>query len=153
MFENATVYSLTAESADINLKFSVALDAAVAVLGGEHTRESILSPTRLRRIVDARKLIMMYMLENTNVTTTRLGKLMKRDHATVIHNYRQARSLVASKDKEFINMYYVFKELIDQEFTEKKININYIGILCGRLEMLSDIVKRGQRIRYVAPNK
>ena len=139
--------------AEINSKFKASVEAACAVLGPEVTKEDLLKSSRLRKLVDARKLVIMYMLENTNITTTHLGKLLRRDHATVIHNYKAARSLVASKDREFINMYYVFKEIIEIEFQQEHFNINDIKILCGRMELLAQLVKGGQRIRYVAPDK
>ena len=59
--------------------------------------------SRKREIVDERRILMMFLVENTNATYTRIGHLFGKDHATILHHQKRHKDLMAF-DKIYKNL-------------------------------------------------
>ena len=64
------------------------------------TEYELISFTRLRRVVDARRAFAYFMRKETNYTLERVGSLLNKDHATILHYCRTAKALIKT-DKDF----------------------------------------------------
>jgi hypothetical protein len=62
-----------------------------------HTWEQIVSPVRLRPLVDARKMV-SYFLRDQGWTYKAIGQVMNRDHATAVHHVRSLFWLIETED-------------------------------------------------------
>lgn len=60
----------------------------------------MLSPSRLRRLVEARMIAMFFMRELTSMSLKAIGDLFDRDHTSVIHCIQSLRNLMQT-DPEF----------------------------------------------------
>lgn len=72
---------------------------------------------RLRSIVDMRSYI-YYILYNKGFSKTDIGKIFKKDHATVIHGLKHYDALY--KTKEFKNNIHLLKEDVSELIKELK---------------------------------
>lgn len=68
------------------------------------TKEEIQGKERVRYIVDARKIIIHILRENTNMGYMHMGRLMNKNHATCIHAYNATNNLL-KVDKTFRKNY------------------------------------------------
>ena len=59
--------------------------------------EQIVSPVRLRPLVDARKMV-SYFLRDQGWTYKAIGQVMNRDHATAVHHVRSLFWLIETED-------------------------------------------------------
>lgn len=59
------------------------------------------SPKRDIDLAEARFIIMHILVKHQKLTTTRVGKLLNRDHATVIYGIDKYQSRLDAKDKAF----------------------------------------------------
>lgn len=71
------------------------------------SRAELFSVKRDRNLVDARKVVAKYLIENTNYTYAQLGKLFNRNHATLIH-MRKSTAIHMEMDREFQLLYAAF---------------------------------------------
>lgn len=79
----------------------------------------ILKNTRQRRVVDIRHCL-SYALRKRDYTTTEIGMMIKRDHATVIHAERKVEELYLI-DKDFTKLVNAVNDVIDSFFISNKI--------------------------------
>jgi len=70
------------------------------------TSDELKSRSRKRDYSDARKIFFYHCVENLEITTVESGKLLNRDHSTVIHNVNAAR--------QYRKTDAMFKSLIDR---------------------------------------
>jgi len=56
--------------------------------------------SRKREIVYGRQLVMWYLINNTKMTLTSIGKLFELDHATVLHAKKQIENFISLKVKD-----------------------------------------------------
>jgi chromosomal replication initiator protein len=58
------------------------------------SKEDVVAKTRIREIVDIRRMGMYYLRHTLGMTTSRVGQIMgNKDHATVLYNTTRAREL------------------------------------------------------------
>ena len=69
--------------------------------------------SRLRHKVYNRQYLMYFLTKKTDLTLSKIGKLFKRDHATVIHALRRVEDALYIKDKEFFRMVSDLKKYTD----------------------------------------
>lgn len=74
------------------------------------TAEQVRSPTHERDVVDARKVCAYLLNQKRNLTTTKTGELLKRDHSTIIYLVKQAKALIE----------------VDKDFKEKVNNLKFL---------------------------
>lgn len=99
------------------------------------TKEQLICPVRKREYVDARHMFALFLRRNTNLSTTRVGKLLNRDHSTVVYSVKTGYGLYQS-DKQFKSTY---KELED--------------MLINDIFMYNDTEFEGLKIKYVNNRK
>jgi chromosomal replication initiator protein len=87
-----------------NLKYhEIIIDAVCRLV--EVNVEDVFTRSRKSQIVKARQLSMYFMLKyNSNLTVTQVGRLFKRDHATVLHSKKVViDSLIMPDFKDIYN--------------------------------------------------
>jgi chromosomal replication initiation ATPase DnaA len=70
--------------------------------------------SRVRRISDAKKIFCKLARERTNYSLAEIGKVLNNDHATVLHNIKQANNLLET-DKVFKNDFARCEAIIKHE--------------------------------------
>lgn len=69
------------------------------------TAEDIVSKSRKREVVICRRVYINLILKNSDATLGRVGEMIGRDHATVIHNRREFENAVGA-ERELLNKIY-----------------------------------------------
>jgi len=72
----------------------------MCVLLGD-TYDNIIVNSRKKELFELRVVIISFLYEHSNITIVNIGELLRRDHATIIHNLR-----VANDYKDLIKMKY-----------------------------------------------
>jgi len=85
----------------------------------EHFDVDILKNTRQRRIVDVRHCL-SYALRKRDYTYTEIGRMLKKDHATIIHAERKVEELYLV-DRDFTKLVNAVNDVIDNFYTTNKI--------------------------------
>ena len=84
-------------------------------------KESLLGSDRTFDIVEIRNIIWCVMAKVYNISTTKIGKLAKRHHATILYGIRTAMDRM-SVDKEYKKKYDVFVNSIGKDISETYIS-------------------------------
>lgn len=79
------------------------------------SKSDLISSTRVREIADARHIAMYAFRKTSTMTATAIGKIFKRDHATVIHACRKVENM-KSYDAEFANKVKELEKIIKYSF-------------------------------------
>ncbi len=67
-------------------------------------QEDLQGPKRFREYVDARQLFTLFLRKKSDLTTTAIGRLLNRDHSTIVYGQRSALNLLDT-DAKFKRMY------------------------------------------------
>lgn len=79
----------------------------------------LMSKTRKRNVIDVRHTV-MHVMRNMGYTTTFIGEMFNKDHATVVHASRKLRALI-NIEPEMRVMYGVVKSMVEQFIVDNKI--------------------------------
>ena len=71
-------------------------------------REKLLSETRERMIVWARRMCMKIIREETALSLQAIANVFGKDHASILHSIRQHDALIEIEDKEYMAIYSEF---------------------------------------------
>jgi chromosomal replication initiation ATPase DnaA len=77
------------------------------------SQNELLSKERHSYLTDARKMIMAGIRINTSTSSNVIGKMLNRDHATVLHNVKKHYDFMDT-DKNYREKYAKLKEYIEQ---------------------------------------
>lgn len=66
------------------------------------THEEILGPCRKRHFVRARQMVCLLLRQHASFSLPEIGRVLKRDHTTVLHNVRAAES---NTDRVFVSTF------------------------------------------------
>lgn len=61
--------------------------------------EDVLGQKRDRYVSDTRKLIFYFVYKNTTLSLKKIGELLNKDHATVLHHVRNMEDILTTNDK------------------------------------------------------
>lgn len=84
------------------------------VLG--YSEEEIKDKTRKREIVEARQIFFSIIKKNTKMSLSSIGKLCRKDHATVLHSIKTVENLCET-DKSFLKKYQAIKEIAENNIS------------------------------------
>lgn len=84
------------------VNFSTIITQIASLMGIR--RELLLSPTRRRNVVDARRIIAAYLRQNARLSLSRIGNLIDRDHTDVLYLLKSHNSLMDT-DRSYRNLY------------------------------------------------
>lgn len=77
--------------------------------------KELFSKKRERILVDPRKCVSMYALDNFRIGVVDMGKATNRNHSTISAHKRDGKKLLES-DKSFRKMYYDYEEAMNEHF-------------------------------------
>ena len=77
--------------------------------------------TREPEIVFGRHLIMYYLSEKTNLSSSEIGGIFNQDHATALHAKNKIKDLIFTMDKKYYPIYIE----VDNLFSDKKLFANF----------------------------
>jgi chromosomal replication initiation ATPase DnaA len=76
------------------------------------TIEKIKSPSRKYELVAIRQSICLLAKERTTLSTNQIGSLVDRDHATVIHSVKTAKTRKETCESKFLKIFDICKEYL-----------------------------------------
>lgn len=79
----------------------------------------LMSKTRKRNVIDVRHTV-MHVMRNMGYTTTFIGTMFQKDHATVVHASKKLRALM-NIEPEMKVMYGVVRNMVEQFIQENNI--------------------------------
>ena len=89
------------------------------------TMEQLESKSRLRPVVEARRMVFNVARDLLEMTFSETGKIFNQDHATAIHHIKQNRALI-SVDSFYCKRYNYFINLIKSNLEELLNEIDYL---------------------------
>lgn len=78
-----------------------------------HSKRRVLERNRKESVADARRLVAYYLYRKTDVSTSEIGRILNRDHATVMYLRKTVRPL-SKVDKGFSSL----MEKVDQALSQ-----------------------------------
>lgn len=85
----------------------------------ENMNVDLLKKTRQRRVVDVRHAL-SFSLRRRKYTTTEIGEMIGKDHATVLHAERKVKNLYLT-DRSFTMLVDAIENIIDKFFKKNRI--------------------------------
>lgn len=106
------------------------------------SREIILSKTRIKKIVDAKKIIIVLLKYNSNYGPMAVGRFLNLEHGTIIRHVNKHSGLMIS-DKEYRKKYKSVELLVNDLF----VKFNSLSWKLDSLLIERDLINK--EIKYI----
>jgi chromosomal replication initiation ATPase DnaA len=83
----------------------------------------LLSASRKQHVADARHVVMVLLLEICHYSKTKIARMMKRDHTSIIYAQRKIQDYIKIKDPQSRDYQRIMDEYLEMEKVEEGIEL------------------------------